>query len=371
MGSLALFAFAGLALLARKELSTDRCDSSLGSTAIKPTASTKFAAIPAGFRFNKVVAVVAFDRFEYFRQVIAALRRAWGSKDYLVTIAIDGAPQDEAEFSRQHDGLLFDHKGWESIITYSQELQWMAHNGHGFGNVVINISDANLGVWANKKRAVDYALALSDFVVILEDDIVMERDALQWFEWHVTSGLIFAHPEISTASCWSTVSPYDQSATEGHDLVAARELGLLDKYFTNSWAHGWGWATWRRTWDALGANWTGQDANLVDLVVAQGWIETMPAVARCNNIGAMGMHKRGVFWEPGHIHQRVITSGDFPNLEHCVYRYLPFNYTWLQLINNNWVTSYQFANASLLELRSLIQSYVTQQPDHSLWQSTC
>ena len=35
-----------------------------------------------------------------------------------------------------------------------------------------------------------------------EDDIVVAHDALRWFEWHVTSGLIFDNPDIAVATCW-------------------------------------------------------------------------------------------------------------------------------------------------------------------------
>ena len=277
------------------------------------------AQLPAGFRFNKVVAIIAFDRFEYFRQVIDALRRAWGAREYVVTIWIDGAPEA--------DSSGFDRRGWQDIVAYSQQLQWLARNASfGFQDVRVDVAPANLGVWANKKRGVAGAMSLSDFAVILEDDIVVERDALRWFEWHVTSGLIFARPDIALATCWSTSFPYHRGAVEGHDLLMAQRLGMLDKYWLYSWAQPWGWALWRRTWDALGDEWNGRDKKLGRQIQERGWLGTMPLVARCNNIGSMGAHKKGI--TEGHVHRRAVTSGSFAHLERCRYTELRrSNYT--------------------------------------------
>ena len=206
-------------------------------------------------------------------------------------------------------------------MEYSKQLQWLARNGLGFRDVLINASATNIGLWPNKKRAVDGALTLSDFAVILEDDIVLERDALRWFEWHVTSGFIFQRPEVAVATCWSASSPYDHDVVESHDYMAFRDLGLLDKFVVQPWATPWGWATWKRTWDVVGTNWTGQDLVLAQLVAAQGWFETIPLVARCNNIGSVGFHKRSA--TSSHIQQRAVTSASFQTLDRCAYAELP------------------------------------------------
>ena len=358
--------------------------------------------LPPGFRFNKVVAVIAFDRFEYFRQVIQALRRAEGASRYTLTITIDGPPADAAAAGRNgsasdgssdsgDSGSGFNREGWANIVAYSHQLQWLARNAGGgsgpgssggFREVLVNASATNLGLWPNKKRAVDGALALSDFAVILEDDIVLAPDALRWFEWHVTSGLVFRRPQLATATCWAAAFPADLgAAVEGPDLLAANALGLLDKFYFNSWASPWGWATWRRTWDAVGGNWTGQDLDLARRVVAQGWGESMPLVARCNNIGSVGVHKRGA--GVGHIQARSITSAAFPahRLQRCAYAELPrANLSATLPLHTEEVHRFvrqgifpdrRFANTSLGELHRRMQQFVAGHPTPALWRSSC
>ena len=227
--------------------------------------------LPPGFRFHKVVAIVAYDRFEYFRQVVDALRQAWGSEAYTLAITVDGPPRKGdtdklAKFDR-HGGWaamglrrgrrhasggwgadagadawlplsapsLLTLAGWENIVAYSRQLQWLSTHGHGFARVLVNTSATNLGLWANKKKAADGALRLSDWAVVLEDDVTLERDGLRWFEWHVTSGLIFRRPDIAVATCWGASFPYLPTAAEAHDLLAVQELGLLDKYWVGGW----------------------------------------------------------------------------------------------------------------------------------------
>ncbi|PRW61047.1 glycosyl transferase [Chlorella sorokiniana] len=332
------------------------------------------AELPPDFRFNRVVAIVAYDRFEYFRQVIDALRRAWGSEEYTVVIAIDGPPKDEQQ--QQH----FNRQGWADTVAYSEQLAWLAERGQGFAAVHVNTSAANLGLWANKKRAVAAAFQLSDFVVVLEDDVTLERDALRWFEWHITSGLAFTRPELALATCWSASFPYWPAAVEGRDALAVRELGLLDKYWSDQWAVPWGWATWRRTWDAVGANWTGQDADLGQAVLSRGWRENIPLVARCNNIGSVGTHRAGQVDQ--HIHQRALTSGSFRGLATCQYREL-------QRANTSQHTTFEplyamvrqgiegdarataWSGKGMGEYREALRAWVAAQPDPSLYHSSC
>jgi hypothetical protein len=330
--------------------------------------------LPPGFRYNKVVTIVAFDRFHYFRHVINQLLEAWGSEDYVVAIWIDGAPKKEASFSRE---------GWEQIVAYSQQLQWLSRDASvGFRDVLVDVAPTNLGVWANKKRGVAGAMQLTDFAVVLEDDIVLSRDALRWFEWHVTSGLIFERPDIAIATCWSTSFPHSPGAVEAHDLLLARQLGLLDKYWVDAWAQPWGWALWRRTWDELGMNssWNGQDFQLGQALKARGRFETMPLVARCNNIGSVGQNKKGEL--AGHVHQRAITSEQLPatDLDQCWYSELErANHTapidleplYKQLVPAGLRLDTKHLNSSLTDRFLATDAFMAAHPVSSNWLSTC
>ena len=261
--------------------------------------------IPVGFRYEYVVVIVAFDRYEYFQLALRSLIGAEGSQCYTLVVALDGLPEGAREEVVAAHSKIYDL----SISIKEKAL---------FKQVVVDTSSTNLGVWKNKKRGVALAFEFSDFVIILEDDITISSDGLRWFEWHVESGLIFKHKDIATASCWSTSFAASQgSTTWDYDISMARELQLHSRWIKSSWAHQWGWATWRSTWDEFGEGWTGQDQNLARTIQAKGLYETHPLLARCNNIGSFGVNKRGQ--HEGHVHLRSITSGDMAVHKSMIY----------------------------------------------------
>ena len=334
-------------------------------------APTQQLPIPKDFKYNKVVTIIAWDRYNYFRQVVTALRRAWGSGEYLLSIFIDGPSKREANET-------WDEEGWKSVVQHSQQLKWMAGVGlGGFREVQVNVSETRIGVRPNKLRAVTYAFTLSDYVVVLEDDIIIDPDALRWFEWHVTSGLIFRRPEIGLSTCWSGAFPFDPTNVEAHDITAVNSLGLLDKFMLNNWATPWGWAMWGRTWDKIGGNWTGQDWKLGEAVQGQGWFETVPIVSRCNNIGSFGATRHGS--TSGDIHERATTSASFSTAGNCQYKEIKrehpgkdVNYDSLfrNLRFGMWLDR-KYENTTLEKYREDLNSWLAQGQDKDMYRSSC
>jgi hypothetical protein len=317
-------------------------------------------ATPTDFTFGRVAVVIAYDRFEFFRQTIDHLRRAWGSEHYTVLIKVDGPPTNRT---------TFDEEGWLSITQYAQDLEYLSRRGIGFKEVHVDIAGHNIGLWPNKKRGVEWGFEMSDFVVVLEDDITLDVDALEWFEWHVTSGLIFNRPEIALASCWSPSFPYDKKHVEGHDLLLAAELNIIDKYHINPWATPWGWATWRTTWNELGSNWTGQDRHLGNMVKDHQWFETQPLVSRCNNIGSYGAHKLGR--DIGHIHQRTFTSGSFiNNAKGCSYRELASTKPIYDLLRIGIFQNRKLENSTMQQILKKVEE-TWEENKEIPWNSTC
>lgn len=256
--------------------------------------------------FSKVITIVAFDRVQYFRRVIRSILAAERSESYSLVIAIDKPSNDSA------------NAGWKLVVDLAESLRVASQHGQMFHSVLVSISNENLGVWKNKKRGVTLGFEIADFVIVLEDDITLEVDALLWFEWHLESGLVFHNKSIGLATCWSNLFPVDEVSIEMHDILTVRRFGLLDKFMTRSWATPWGWAIWRSTWELVHRDWTGQDQNLGHLMQGLKLRETMPLVARCNNIGSHGVHKKGE--TTGHIQKRSITSGYFKNTQSCIYK---------------------------------------------------
>ena len=253
--------------------------------------------------FAKTAVFVAYDRADYFAKAFDAFFRAEGAKDYDVMVFVDG------EDGRK-PGDAFDRTGWLAIQDRVKNAEWLvSRNLLGARSVSLHLADRNLGVWANKKRAVSAAMKRGDFAIVLEDDVVVAKDAIGWLEFPVASGLVRSNPRIATATCWSTSFPATNDPTlAAFDRIAVANLGMRDTYFENPWSTPWGWSIWRSTWDAVGEEWTGQDSDLARLVRQLGWTEVMPLLARCDNVGKVGSTMRGSSKDP--VHARALTSDD-------------------------------------------------------------
>ena len=253
---------------------------------------------------TKTAVFVAYDRSDYFSKAFDAFFKSRGSEDYDVMVFVDG------EDGRK-PGDAFDRTGWLAIQERVRNAEWLvSRNLLGARSVSLHLAHRNLGVWANKKRAVSSAMERGDFAIVLEDDVVIARDAIRWFEFPVASGLVTTNPRVATATCWSTSFPAtNDPALEAFDMLAVENLGMRNAYFENPWSTPWGWSIWKSTWDVVGEEWTGQDTDLARLVRERGLVEVMPLLARCNNIGKIGSSMRGYENDP--VHARSVTSDDF------------------------------------------------------------
>ena len=253
--------------------------------------------------FSRVAVFVAYDRYEYFSRAFDAFLAARGSERYDVLVFVDG------ETGRK-PGDAFDREGWLAIQKHAENAAFLASRGAiSVKSVSLDVASSNLRVWANKKRAVAAAMERAEFAIVLEDDIVVAPDAIEWFE--MAFGLA-RDPRIATAVCWSTSFPATTDPTlKAFDRLAVETLGMRDQYYENAHATPWGWSVWRSSWEKIGAGWTGQDSDLARIVRERGMVELMPQLARCDNVGAHGSTMRGGAGDP--VHARALTSGDFPD----------------------------------------------------------
>lgn len=216
------------------------------------------------------ITVSAYNRPEYLRQTLAALRACDGLDSCRVAVLID--PSDEAGKCADVATTL----GFESF-AYSQRVGCNA--------------------------AIRYALAYgfetmgSEFHLHLEDDTVPTRDALRWFAW--ARDAYRDHARIMNVSGYQRVSN-----------------GCLDECGARRWFTPWGWGMWRDRWQGLAAGWVRDDSTSWDVIVNHvlraGRHEVFPTVSRIQNIGAeKGTHVPSPEWHTAN-HRVAVTADDIP-----------------------------------------------------------
>jgi glycosyltransferase involved in cell wall biosynthesis len=172
-----------------------------------------------------------WKRPAYTARVLNALRRCPEISGYELLIHVDGgAPEEVLRIARAVD----------------------------FCDSEVFIKTRNLGCNGNTRDALRSGFELSDYVVYLEDDILVSRDALTFLEWCRPFG---RYPCIWSAGLWEPLKPAPWGWTsrrsppypEGYDETAGMALGF----------HVWGFAIWRDRWEEMDRNWTkGTDREL-------------------------------------------------------------------------------------------------------------
>lgn len=165
---------------------------------------------------SKVIATTHYRRPHYSKQVLDALLGCYGSEDYRVLISQDFDPAYEAACNEVTEVLN----------------QFSAARPPGMTELIIN--NPRYGIDLNKLFILPKAFELSDYVIFLEDDTFLSKDALRFFEF---CGNRFQDDQGVVAVC-----AYHRYLTlEQHRRVLTKETYDLAKAGGFS---PWGWAMW-------------------------------------------------------------------------------------------------------------------------------
>ena len=275
---------------------------------------------------NIAIAITAWRRPDYLRQVLAALSRCYQVTEHDVFITLDGGyPAEQetmlADIAEFRTSTFPDSP--ERVTTHAfKENQGCAGNvGNAFRHVFLPLTQtpntnpkprfsrraSRLANTSGHQRLGSY-----DAGIFLEDDTVPTPDFLIYM--HHLLERFADDPAVFT------VSGYAHEGEPGHDLDRP-ELGIQARQFFTPW----GWATWRDRAAPIARDWFGAVDNekAVDLSGAAyrtairetpkgtwdypmnyywraGRNEIAPSVSRIQNIGA----ERGAFCPGGQWHRQ-------------------------------------------------------------------
>jgi glycosyltransferase involved in cell wall biosynthesis len=222
------------------------------------------------------IAISAYNRPEYLQRCISALYGAKGfsTDKYDIFCVMDCF--EDGSFNNNVLDVFF------------------------YNRLVPHITPKKLGCNYTIKKALEMAWADNpDFVLMLEDDIIISDDALQYIEW--AANKYKDDGSVRTIGLWG----HDDGWKLGSPLPD-NESGkvMRQNYFTC-----WGWGTWKDRWKEMNTNWTtGNDSHDTswDVIVSSHLgdrVEILPSLSRAYNCGEHGGTHRGRAW-PG-----IVASG--------------------------------------------------------------
>lgn len=214
---------------------------------------------------KKVIILLFCKRPKYVHLVLQHLSRCIGIKDYHLIIQVDGPGNPEIT------------KLCANIKSTSHELHQFKYN-HG-----VNFSTREVlrrGFWQ------------ADYVIHVEEDVLLAPDALQMFEWARQYGAdqtLLNIAGIRHASGW---------LPEHGPFPSGQEIEKKIKRDPSGFGC-WGWATWKDRWERLDKIWSDKsdidlswDTRITQWRAEQKLNQLAPLVSRVQNIGAEhGVHR--------------------------------------------------------------------------------
>ena len=210
----------------------------------------------------KIITMVLYNRPDYTRQVVEALRHCVGVEEYLVLPHIEPGNEQVVELARAID----------------------------FAEVEVTVNPRRLGCGRNTFAAWEDGFSKADFIIHVEDDTVPARDCLRLMEHCRTA---YAEDQSILSVC-----AYHREYCPAEHYY---KLGKRSAY--NCWLV----ALWRDRWPWIQTNWNPDPARyatfLCDRAKSKGYREIYPLLSRSQNIGAeRGLHVPSPGWHRTHQH---------------------------------------------------------------------
>jgi hypothetical protein len=166
---------------------------------------------------------------------------------------------------------------------------------NGKCNYYICINSIDRGCSENTLRALDRGFEQDDFVVHVEDDVLLYRDSLEMFD-HMRR--TYRDDEsVFTVTAWNS------RVNQHHDAMG-RELRR------NRWFSPWGWATWRDRFEQMRQCWHHSWDIIVNEVARQDRFQVHPTLGRSQNIGSYdATYVPSAEWHAENQHCKAWASG--------------------------------------------------------------
>jgi hypothetical protein len=223
---------------------------------------------------KKLITLSLYNRLPYTKRVLDALAQCEGISEYVVLPVID----------RTNFGFDYQDTFIELLHEYAKDKRLNVENPR--------CHQDNVGCNRNIYTALNTGFRYADFLIHLEDDIILAKDALRYFEW--------ANATYKDDKNVFTIDAYNN---EAHTHFPDSRLVKRSQSFKP-----WGWATWKDRWLEIENRWQYDYSKRQDFPMGGGWDVCMkhclrgnrcriyPTLSRCLNIGEIGIHTPSKEW---------------------------------------------------------------------------
>jgi len=226
------------------------------------------------------IAIQAFNKSENVVGTLDSIARSSGSDKYHLVILQDGC-SGSAETEKYRSD-------WAQTTQALEE--WVSRNGDHFVSARFERSEENNGPYRSAERLVNRALETSESVIFSEDDVIFERDAIEWFERALN------HPMFLRPNVWAIAGEskfFDSyrylppKADVCRALEVAQTRDLINRFVFLDFLPSSCFATTRDKWAEFGGTrgTTNGDVAVIERCRAEARLCFWPVIARCRDTG--------------------------------------------------------------------------------------
>ena len=219
---------------------------------------------------KKYIAFLGCDRFTTVVETVSALLKCSDIHEYHFLVFLDRPRNDEGI-----EGFL----SIQSFLLNNVDVK-------KFKSFSLQVSDENLGVWNSKLKIFSISFELgSDFTLLLEDDVLLKPDALEFCS--LAYNFIINSVELITLSLYSTnlVAIENVSYSKALKFVCKNQ-NVFHEWGLRRWPFPWGLGLTKRAhhlFTSLG--WNGNDQNMGQLLSEAKGYDLFPIISRSDHIG--------------------------------------------------------------------------------------
>lgn len=205
----------------------------------------------------RTITMTLFNRPQYLKKVLGALSRCAGIEKYHLIACVE--------------------PGNDEVLTLARAISFTK-------SVRVHVNEKVLSCPVNVFQALSFAFLETDYNIHLEDDILLHRDALLYFEH---CGRAYGDdPSVFSVTAYNNQRPPEE------------EWGRVAR---RAWFTPWSWATWRDRFEEMRPLWDfdyshGNWDNNLNTRVRGERTEVFPVLALAQNIGVEGVHIPSAEW---------------------------------------------------------------------------
>lgn len=173
--------------------------------------------------------------------------------------------------------------GCENVKEYCKHANLPSYE------VIVN--NRLLGLWENKKKCLDIAFNQrnADFVLHLEDDILISNDALLFYEW--CNHTYLNQSQVFTVNGFNKIRAFDFYARR----CPCCNMPFYTQIYRRLTYNSIGFAIWKDRYHSMVLNndWNGSDLSLENYRNKYNLFEVYPILSRINHIG----HQQGTSFD--------------------------------------------------------------------------